>query len=236
MPVNDGLTSGPAGDHRAERVGYADEGLLESDLAATPLLQFERWYAQVRAAGVAEPNAMVLSTVDPDGAPSARTVLLKQVEPAGFVLFTNHGSRKARQMDARPAVALTFPWHPAQRQVAVRGLAERVDRAQTQAYFTSRPWGSRIGAWASHQSAPVASRAELEARWSELAQRWPDTGSPDDVPVPEHWGGYRVRPVEVELWAGRSSRMHDRLVYLSADRAPARLDDPAAWRLERRQP
>ena len=224
--------------YAAERVSYDDGSLSEADLAATPLAQLERWYADAvaaaRAGVLAEPNAMALATADADGAPAVRTVLLKGLDAAGLRLFTNLGSRKARHLAVQPEVALLFGWHAMQRQVAVRGRAEEVDRAEVEAYFRSRPYGSRIGAWASTQSGSAAGRAEIEARAEEMAERFPDTGSADDVPLPEHWGGYLVRPREVEFWQGRRSRLHDRLVFL-AD-APASMDDSSAWRVQRRWP
>jgi len=178
------------------RVSYEGGALDEAELARDPLSQFRRWYDDAVAAALPEPNAMVLATTDVHGAPSARTVLLKQADARGFVLYTSYGSRKAAELAAGRA-ALLFPWHPMDRQVAVRGLAEKVSREESAAYFATRPWGSRIGAWASRQSAVVGSREILEQRWRELAERWPDRGRPDDVPLPDSWGGYLVRPVEV---------------------------------------
>ena len=232
---DDGVTTHEDGGYAGARVSYEAGALSEADLAATPLAQFETWYAAAAAAGLPEPNAMVVATVAADGLPATRTVLLKQADARGFVFFTNLASRKGGHIGETGRVALTFPWHGMQRQVAARGTAELLPRDEVAAYFRSRPWGSRVGAWASRQSQPVASRADVEARYAELAARWPDTGSPDDVPVPEHWGGYVVRPVEVEFWQGRPSRLHDRLVFVATAGLPA-LDDPAGWRVERRQP
>ena len=221
---------------RAARVSYEAGALDEADLAPAPLAQFRRWYDDSVAARLPEPNAMVLATADERGAPSARTVLLKQADERGFVFYTNYGSRKAAEL-ARGHAAVLFPWHPMQRQVGVRGLVEQVPREESAAYFVTRPWGSRIGAWASHQSLVVSGRGELEARWEELARRYPDRGRPDDVPLPPFWGGFLVRPLEVEFWQGRPSRLHDRLVFVSAAGAePPPLDDPAGWRVERREP
>ncbi len=218
-----------------QRVAYEDRGLDEADLAADPLAQFRSWYDDAVAAGLPEPNAMTLATVDAGGRPSARIVLLKHVDARGFVFVTNYSSRKGADLAAQPAVALVAHWVTQHRQVGIRGLAERVPRPETAAYFAGRPWGSRIGAWASEQSAPIASRGDLDRRWAELAQRWPDRGRDDDVPVPPHWGGVLVRATEVEFWQGRASRLHDRLVFSATAGTPA-LDDAAGWRVWRRQP
>jgi pyridoxamine 5'-phosphate oxidase len=220
------------------RVTYTAGELHEADLAPTPLAQFRRWYADAVTATadgrLVEPNAMTLATAG--DRPTARTVLLKDVDGRGFAFFTNLSSRKASSIAARPEVALLFPWVSLQRQVAVLGRAEPLGRAAVAEYFRSRPYGSRIGALASRQSEPAASRQEIDDAAAELARRHPDTGSPHDVPVPDGWGGYRVRAVEVEFWQGRPSRLHDRLAYVAIDGSPAALDDAAGWRVERRWP
>jgi pyridoxamine 5'-phosphate oxidase len=191
------------------REEYGRGGLDVTDLADDPVEMFERWLAQVIDAGVHEPNAMVLATATPDGLPSSRMVLLKEVGPDGFVFFTNHSSRKGDELAANPHCALLFPWHPLERQVRVEGVASPLDRASVEAYFHSRPRGAQIGAWASAQSHVVASRAALEASYTGAEARFGD----GEVPVPPHWGGYRVVPEVVEFWQGRPGRMHDRLVY-----------------------
>jgi pyridoxamine 5'-phosphate oxidase len=244
--VSDPDPSGTLGEHpgegldlAAQRESYTAGELLESQVHGHPLGQFERWFRDTRAAGpnrVPEPNAMVIATADAGGAPSSRTVLLKGVDARGFVFYTNYASRKATQLGANPAAALTFPWYGLHRQVGVRGVAERVPREESAAYFVTRPWASRIGAWASRQSSPVAARTELDDAWAAAAARWPDRGTAQDVPLPEFWGGFVVRPVEVEFWQGRIGRLHDRLVYVARGGAPGRLDAPDDWRVERRQP
>ncbi|MFB9378451.1 pyridoxamine 5'-phosphate oxidase [Kineococcus gynurae] len=224
-------------DPARRRVDYADVPFGPLDLASTPLTQFERWYSQAVEAGLPEVNAMALATAGATG-PSLRTVLLKGFDARGFVFYTNLHSRKARAIAVEARVSLLFGWIGMQRQVAVRGRAEQVSREETEEYFGSRPYGSRIGAWASQQSEPLADAETLQQRVRELAERWPDTGSPDDVPTPPHWGGFLVRAGEVEFWQGRHSRLHDRLVFVPTRPGgrPAPLDNPASWRVERRQP
>jgi pyridoxamine 5'-phosphate oxidase len=192
------------------RAEYQLSGLDEADLAPDPVTMFSQWFDDVRSAGVLEPNAMVLATASPQGVPSARTVLLKGLTTQGFVFYTNHESRKGRELAANPHCSLVFGWYELQRQVRVEGTAQRVPRAETEAYFASRPRGSQLGAWASPQSTVVASRTALDTSYDEVAERFAD----GDVPPPPHWGGYVVTPLRVEFWQGRRSRMHDRLEYL----------------------
>ena len=202
-----------------------DGGLDRDDLAGTWLEQFERWLADAVAAGLPEPNAMVLATADAAGAPSARTVLLKGIDARGFVFYTNYESRKGLALRANPQASLLFPWHPMMRQVEVRGRVTEVDRVETEAYFAERPRMSQLAAWASPQSRVMPDRAAVDERFAAAERRFP----PDaEIPAPPHWGGLRVTPRSVEFWQGRAGRLHDRLRY--------RLTDEGVWIIERLAP
>ena len=219
------------------RVGYDRGGLLEESAPGDPLELFSRWFAEVAGArgegdagGVAEPNAVVVATVTPDGWPAARTVLLKGYDVEGLRFFTNTGSAKAEQLAATPRAALVFPWHQAHRQVRATGPVRRLPDDVVAAYFATRPRDSQLGAWASPQSRVVGSRAELDARLAEVAARFPEE---EPVPVPPHWGGYLVVPVEWEFWVGRSGRLHDRLRYVRPEGSPT---TSGPWTRERLAP
>ncbi len=205
------------------RKNYTLAGLRERELAADPFRQFERWFQEAREAGVIEPNAMTLATATPDGAPSARTVLLKGFDARGFVFFTNYESRKGRELAANARACLVFPWLALERQVKIYGAVSRISREETAAYFASRPPGSQIGAWASPQSEVVAGREVLEAARRAAEERF--TGQA--IPPPPHWGGYRVEPTAIEFWQGRPDRLHDRLRYRQ---------EAGAWIIERLAP
>ena len=195
-------------DLAALRAEYARGGLHESELAPDPTTMFRAWIAEAAASGMHEPNAMVLATVSADGLPASRMVLLKGVDDRGFRFFTNLGSRKGAELAANPRCSLLFPWHPLERQIRIDGVAEELPREDVAAYFATRPRGAQLGAWASRQSRPVSSREELDEAFAGYEARFPD-----EVPLPDWWGGYVVVPDAVEFWQGRPGRMHDRLVY-----------------------
>jgi pyridoxamine 5'-phosphate oxidase len=214
-----GDTPQPA-DMRRE---YEDSGLTEADLAPTWHEQFARWFAEAVAAELPEPNAMVVATADARGRPSARTVLMKGIDPRGLVFYTNYESRKGNEVRGNPYAALLFGWLPLQRQVRLDGAVEVVDRIETETYFAGRPRGSQIGAWASPQSRVIPDRATLDERVAAVVDRFPA-----EIPAPPHWGGLRVVPDRVEFWQGRGSRLHDRLRY--------RRTDEGEWIIERLAP
>lgn len=207
------------------RKDYGSAGLSEEDLAGDPYGQFDRWFRGAEAAGLAEPNAMILVTATPDGRPSARTVLLKEMGPdQGFVFYSQQTSRKGRELAANPQAVLLFPWIAMARQVIVEGPASLVSRPQAEAYFRRRPRANQLAAWASAQSAFLVSREELERAMAAAKARYAD----GEVPMPPRWCGYRVQPETVEFWQGRRSRLHDRLRY--------RRSENGGWRVERLSP
>lgn len=211
-----------------QRVEYGADDL--DHLESTPFEQFAAWYDEAHAQ-LSEPNAMVVATADHTG-PSARLVLLKSFDERGFMFYTHYTSAKGRQLSESPRASIVFPWHEMSRQVRVRAVVEKASAEESDAYFAKRPRGSQIGAVASHQSEPVRSRAVLQERYSaaesELADR--------PVPRPETWGGYLLRPFEIEFWQGRENRMHDRFVFTTVDGAPARLDESQRWSTARLEP
>jgi pyridoxamine 5'-phosphate oxidase len=212
------------------RIDYDAGPLHEQDLQPTPLAQFRLWLDEAVAAGIEEPNAMAVATVDAEGQPHVRTILCKEVRGDGFVFFTNYDSDKGRQLAQNPHVGLCFHWQPQHRQVRVTGLAEPVPAQESDAYFDSRPRDARLGAWASRQSAVIPDRDTLREELQRATQRFDA-----QVPRPPHWGGYLVRVTSIEFWQGQPSRLHDRLRMQAVD-GSARLDDAQAWRRERLAP
>ena len=218
-------------DYAKVRVDYSGKTLNETDLLSHPLGQFEAWYHEVVELGLPEPNAMVLSTANSNGKVSARHVLLKDVDERGFIFFSNYKSDKARDIASNPHVALTFSWIAIFRQVLVGGVCEKLSEAESVAYFSTRPRGAQIAAHASHQSEILSSRLELENRYEELEKEFAGR----EIPKPEHWGGYLVIPESIEFWSGRSSRLHDRVRFVSQKLQP-NLSTSDDWVIERRSP
>ena len=210
---------------RAMRRSYGEVGL--ESLPNDPFLAFADWLKQAHENSfIVEANAMVLSTLDAGEQISTRTVLLKDISDGGFTFFTNYSSRKAQAIELNSQVTLLFPWFAMERQVAISGFAEKISESESAEYFATRPWSSQIGAWASTQSAPRSSRDELEQRFAGASQKWPEGST---VPMPPHWGGYRVTPISIEFWQGRYSRLHDRLRY-------ERANTEAKWEITRYYP
>jgi pyridoxamine 5'-phosphate oxidase len=223
----------------ARRVDYTGEGLSEDQVAPTPWQQARLWVEEAIArqetqGDVPEPTAISVATVDADGMPNVRTVLMRFFDDRGPGFVTATTSTKGQEITATGGIAAALTWPSMFRAVRFRGHAQALDRDEVQGYFSSRPWASRVSAWASQQSQPVGGRAELEAAYDRYAAQYPDHGRADDVPVPDFWGGWRVLCDEVEFWGGRRNRLHDRLVFTRTGEGT--LDDAASWRLWRRQP
>lgn len=205
------------------RKDYKLKSLMEEDVADDPIAQFTKWWGEAVNSKIEEVNAMALATVTPDGTPSARIVLLKGLTSEGFLFFTNYLSNKGKELAENPKAALVFFWKELERQVRIEGTAEKVSEAESEAYFSSRPVASKIGAWASAQSTPITGRNVIEENVMKFKAQFGE----ENIPKPPHWGGYIVKPMKVEFWQGRSSRLHDRILYSKQNEK---------WKIERLAP
>lgn len=212
-------------DYLGKRNDYGQQALTEAELVGDPIRQFSLWLADAEQAEIFEPNAFVLGTVNADGTPTARTVLLRGVDDAGFYFYTNYSSRKGHAIADNQRVSMVFGWYPQFRQVLVEGHVEKVPEGESDAYFNTRPRDSQISAWASNQSQPIGSREALEAQYEDRREEFA-TG---DIPRPDFWGGYRIVPTRIEFWKGRSNRLHDRIEY-------SRVEPSREWTVRRLQP
>lgn len=212
-------------DLGALRRDYTQRGLTLDDLKPDPFDQFSLWFQQAMDAELLEPNALVLSTISSDGLPFQRTVLLKYFDQDGFVFFTNYGSRKAQHIGENPQVSMLFPWYGLERQLAIAGTAVKISTAESFQYFSSRPRGSQIGAWVSQQSSIITSRQLLEMQFEKMKQKFLN----QEIPLPDFWGGYRVKPTSFEFWQGRPNRLHDRFLY-------SRQGGEETWEVQRLSP
>jgi len=220
----------------AMRARFAADGLSRSEVARDPFAQFGRWLEEARAAGIREPNAMVLATAavaeSPAASPAQRSVLMKGFDADGFLFFTNHGSRKARHLARNAAASALFPWYQLQRQVIAEGVVQRAGADESREYFHSRPRDAQLGAWASRQSEALASRGELESRMADITARFDGV----EVPLPEFWGGYVLRPHRIEFWQGRTHRLHDRILYTRAGDGVDAGGESGDWQISRLYP
>jgi pyridoxamine 5'-phosphate oxidase len=208
----------------ALRQKYSEEGLDKASINTDPLLQFQAWYQQAIESGISEPNGMCLATASSQAAPSLRTVLMKSYDKNGFIFYTNFESRKAKQISENNQVSLIFPWISLHRQVIIEGTAKKIPTAESMKYFATRPRGSKLGAWSSHQSEIISNRSMLEAKLEEIKSKF----ASGDIPLPSFWGGYRVKPMRIEFWQGRQHRLHDRFLYT--------LTPAGSWEVDRLSP